>query len=71
MIADADLAAVENTIATAEAVVQNPNLTEDDALQQALLLEGSELNRSDDAWLHGFRITTKSDQERLAQRRTR
>lgn len=57
-IADAVLASAEKAVATAEAVAQNPNLTGDDALQQALLLEGSELNRLDDAWLHGFRITT-------------
>jgi hypothetical protein len=56
-IADAVLAGVEKTIATAEGVAQNPSLTKDDALRQALLLEGSELNRLDDAWLHGFRIT--------------
>jgi len=57
-IADAVLPEVEKAIATAEAVAQNPNLTDDDALRQTLLLEGSELNRLDDAWLHGFRVTT-------------
>jgi hypothetical protein len=57
-IADAVLAEVEKAVATAEAGVQNPSLTGDDALRQALLLEGSELNRLDDAWLHGFRSTT-------------
>jgi hypothetical protein len=57
-IAEAVLARVEQTIATAEAVAQSPNVTGDDALRQALLLEGSELNRLDDAWLHGFHITT-------------
>jgi hypothetical protein len=57
-IADTVLASVENTISTAEAVAQNPTVTGDEALRQALLLEGSELNRLDDAWLHGFRITT-------------
>jgi hypothetical protein len=56
-IADTALAGVEKTIATAEAVAQSPNVTGDDALRQALLLEGSELNRLDDAWLHGFRVT--------------
>jgi hypothetical protein len=57
-IADTVLASVEKAVATAEAVAQNPSVTEDDALRQALQLEGSELNRLDDAWLHGFRITT-------------
>jgi hypothetical protein len=57
-IADAVLAGVEKTNAIAERIAQNPTLTGDDALRQALLLEGSELNRLDDAWLHGFRITT-------------
>lgn len=57
-IADTVLASVEHAVATAEARVQSPTLTGDDALRQALLLEGSELNRLDDAWLHGFRITT-------------
>jgi hypothetical protein len=49
---------VETVVATAEAVVQNPDLTDDEALGQALAMEGSELNRLEDAWLHGFRITT-------------
>lgn len=57
-IADAALTSVEKAIATAEAVAQNPSVTEDDALRQALLLEGSDLNHLDDAWLHGFRVTT-------------
>ncbi len=56
-IANAALAGVEKTVAAAEAVAQNPTVTGDDALRQALLLEGSELNRLDDAWLHGFRVT--------------
>ena len=57
-VADTVLTNVEQAVATAEAVAQNPSVTGDDALRQALLLEGSELNRLDDAWLHGFRITT-------------
>jgi hypothetical protein len=52
------LAEVEATIAAAETVVQQPNVTSDDAFRQALSLEGSELNRIDAAWLHGFRSTT-------------
>ena len=57
-ITDTVLANVEKAISTAEAITQNPSVTGDDALRQALLLEGSELNRLDDAWLHGFRVTT-------------
>ncbi len=52
------LVRVEAVVASAETVVQNPHLTEDEALRQALHLEESELNRLEDAWLHGFRITT-------------
>ena len=55
---DEGLARVEAALATAEAIVQNPSLTEDEALRQALHLEASELNRMEDAWLHGFRVTT-------------
>jgi hypothetical protein len=58
VIPDDVLAHVEAVVASAEAVVQNPGLTEDEALRQALHLEGSELNRLEDAWLHGFRVTT-------------
>lgn len=57
-IPDDMLAGVEAVVTAAEAVVQNPGLTEDEALRQALHLEESELNRLEDAWLHGFRITT-------------
>ena len=57
-IADAVLASAEKAISTAEAIAQSPTVTGDEALRQALLLEGSELNRLDDAWLHGFRVTT-------------
>jgi hypothetical protein len=52
------LASVETVLATAEATIQQPSLTSDDALRQALQLEGSELNRLDEAWMHGFRSTT-------------
>jgi hypothetical protein len=57
-IPDEVLARVEAVVATAEAIVQNPSLTEDEALRQALRMEESELNRMEDAWLHGFRVTT-------------
>ena len=52
------LAEVETTLTTAETAVQQPNVTSDDAFRQALSIEGSELNRIDAAWLHGFRTTT-------------
>jgi hypothetical protein len=58
VIPDEVLAHVEAVMATAEAVVQHSSLTEDEALRQALHLEASELNRLEDAWLRGFRITT-------------
>jgi hypothetical protein len=57
-IPDEVLARVAAVVAAAEALVQNPSLTEDEALRQALHLEASELNRMEDAWLHGFRVTT-------------
>jgi hypothetical protein len=58
LILDDVLARVGAVVATAEAVIPNPTLTEDEALRQALNVEGSELNRLDDAWLQGFRVTT-------------
>jgi hypothetical protein len=57
-IPDHTLAEVEATIVAAETAVQQPNVTSDEAFRQALSLEGSELNRIDDTWLHGFRSTT-------------
>jgi hypothetical protein len=57
-IPDEVLTCMEAVVATAEAIVQNPRLTEDEALGQALHLEASELNRMEDDWLHGFRVTT-------------
>ncbi|MEW6297727.1 MAG: hypothetical protein AB1671_08305 [Thermodesulfobacteriota bacterium] len=48
-------AAIEATITEAEAAVQQPALSIDHALAYALLLEGSELNSLQHAWLRGFR----------------
>lgn len=48
-------AGIEAKIATAEAAVQRADLSTDEALRQALILEGSEVNRLDEAWFHGFR----------------
>jgi hypothetical protein len=52
------LAEIEATIAAAEAAVRQPSLTSDEAFDHALSIEGSEFNRIDEAWLHGFRSTT-------------
>lgn len=49
---------VETVLATAEATIRQPSLTSDDAFRQALRIEGSELNRLEEAWMHGFRSTT-------------
>ena len=49
------LVGIEAKIAAAEAVVQHSDLSTDEALRQALILEGSEVNSLDDAWFHGFR----------------
>lgn len=57
-ISDNVLTRMEAVVAAAEAAVHHPSLTEDEALRQALQLEDSELNRLEDAWLHGFRVTT-------------
>ena len=52
------LAAVEAIVTAAEAAVRQPSLTSDEAFHHALSIEGSEFNRIDEAWLHGFRSTT-------------
>lgn len=54
------LARVDETIAAAEAAVQRPDLTLDDALRQALLLENSELHQLDHIWLEGFHPSVES-----------
>lgn len=51
------LAHVEVILGTAQAIVQQPTLTSDDAFHLALQIEGSELNHIDAAWLHSFRPT--------------
>lgn len=57
-IPDRTLAEVDATITAAEAAVQQPTVTSDEAFRHALSLEESELNRIDAAWLRGFRLTT-------------
>jgi hypothetical protein len=54
---DAQLSTVEATVAAAETVVERPEVGSDDAFRQALVLEGSELNRLDEEWFRGFRPT--------------
>ncbi|HJY82405.1 MAG TPA: hypothetical protein VKK81_15160 [Candidatus Binatia bacterium] len=56
-MSEATLAAVEAQIAAAEAVVAQPEVSNDAALSQALILEGSELNRLDEEWFCAFRPT--------------
>ena len=59
-VSEDTLAAVEAKVATAEAAVRRPELSADEALRQALSLEGSELNSLDEAWFQGFRPTLGS-----------
>jgi hypothetical protein len=56
-ISETTLAVVEAKVAAAEAAVEQPDLSNDAALGQALILEGSELNRLDEEWFRGFRPT--------------
>jgi hypothetical protein len=50
----AQLDRVEATVRAAEATLSHPEVSSDDAFRQALLVEGSELNRLDAAWFAGF-----------------
>ncbi len=59
-ISEATLAAVEAKIAAAEVVVAQPEVSNDAALSQALILEGSELNRLDEEWFRAFRPTLRA-----------
>jgi rubrerythrin len=49
------LAGIETQVTMAEATLQHTDLSIDEALRQALLLEGSELNSLDETWFRGFR----------------
>jgi hypothetical protein len=55
VVSEEILAEIEGKVATAEAILQRADLGADEVLRQALILEGSELNRLDEAWFHGFR----------------
>jgi rubrerythrin len=48
---------IETTIATAEKMIEQPEVKSDEGFRQALALEGSELNSLDTAWFQGFRPT--------------
>lgn len=56
-ISEETLAVVEAKVAAAEAAVERSELSSDAALGQAIILEGSELNRLDEEWFRGFRPT--------------
>jgi rubrerythrin len=56
-ISEETLAAVEAKVTTAEAAIERSDLSSDAALGQAIILEGSELNRLDEEWFRGFRPT--------------
>jgi hypothetical protein len=64
-ISDQALADVEELVRRAEAMVQQPSLSSDDAFHQVLTLEGSELNRIDSAWMHSFGPTASLLMESL------
>lgn len=59
-VSEETLAAVDAKITAAEKEIQRPDLSTDEALRQALILEGSELNGLDETWFRGFRPTLGS-----------
>jgi hypothetical protein len=59
-VAEELLSGIVAKVAAAEAAVQRPDLSTDDAFGHALTLEGSELNSLNEAWFHGFRPTLGS-----------
>jgi hypothetical protein len=56
-ITEEDLTTIQEKIKAAEMAAQQEPLSSDDALRHALILEGSELNRMDEAWFRAFRPT--------------
>ena len=56
-ISEESLSTVAEKIAAAETEAQQKTLSSDEALGHALQLEGSELNRLDEAWFRAFRPT--------------
>lgn len=59
-IPEAVFTRIEEKIAMAEAAVQQADLSLDDALRQAIILEGSELRQLDSAWLEEFHPSAES-----------
>jgi hypothetical protein len=55
VVSEEILAEIEVKVTTAEVALQCADLGTDEALCQALILEGSELNSLDEAWFQGFR----------------
>jgi hypothetical protein len=58
-VIETEIARVEETISAAEIATQQPTVTLNEALQIGLLIEGSELNHLDEAWVQGFRSTCR------------
>ncbi|MGE0683558.1 MAG: hypothetical protein AB7P69_22000 [Candidatus Binatia bacterium] len=56
-ITEEALTAIQEKIKAAETAAQQETLSNDEALHHALILEGSELNRMDEAWFRAFRPT--------------
>jgi hypothetical protein len=56
-ITEETLTAIQEKIKAAETAAQQEPLSSDEALRHALILEGSELNRMDEAWFRAFRPT--------------
>lgn len=59
-VSETVLVAIDGKITAAETVSQKPDLSSDEALQHALMLEGSEINSLDEAWFQGFRSSLGS-----------
>lgn len=56
-ITEKALTTIQERIKAAETAAQQETLSSDEAFQHALLIEGSELNRMDEAWFRSFRPT--------------
>ena len=51
---------IEQQLTAAEAAMRQVNISADEALRQAVILEGSELNRLDDTWFRSFPPTLQA-----------
>ena len=56
-ITEEDLTTIQEKIKAAETAAQQETFSSEEALRQALILEGSELNRMDEAWFRAFHPT--------------